>query len=423
MGNTIAIVGSGISGLVCARLLSRNHDITVFEADDRIGGHTHTHDIEYRDEHIAVDSGFIVHNRRTYPSFVRLMEQLGVETDASDMSFSVRCDRTGVEWGGPDPGKLLARKRNLLQPDFYRMFADALRFRLRSPEVLELADDTLSLGEYLEREGYSQAFVRWFVVPMGAAIWSANPRTFLDFPARTFVTFFENHGFLHASGPRWRVIRGGSKQYLEPLTRPFADRIRTGAAVTALERDTSGVTVVSADGGRERFDRVVLACHSDQALRILGDGASAREREVLGAIRYQANDTVLHTDESVLPRTRRVWSAWNYLVPREVGDAVAITYNMNILQNLRDSRGRELDRQYCVTLNRTSDIDPASIVQRMTYHHPVYEAGVVAAQRRWAEIDGARGTHFCGAYWFYGFHEDGVKSGLRVAEKFGEVLG
>ena len=407
----LAIVGTGIAGLAAAHRLHPNHDITVFEAGDHIGGHTHTHDIELGGRNWAIDTGFIVFNDWTYPNFIALMDELGVESQPSSMSFSVRCEKTGLEYNGTTLNTLFAQRRNLFSPSFHRMIRDILRFNREAPGFLEAGDDHTRLGDYLTANRYRQEFREHYIIPMGAAIWSAAPGDMLDFPARYFIRFFHNHGMLSVDDrPQWRVIRGGSRSYVEPLTAPFRERIHLNTPVMRIVRDEQGVTVKTATGSGALFDAVVLACHSDQALAML-DEPTQVEREILGAIPYQENETILHTDASVLPRAKRAWAAWNYHIPREARDRVAVTYDMNILQGL------EAPETFCVSLNYSDRINPDRILKRLTYHHPAYTPAGIAAQARHAEISGINRTYYAGAYWGFGFHEDGVKSGLRVAEQ------
>jgi len=411
----IAIVGSGISGLVSAHLLHPAHEVTVFEASPRIGGHTNTVDVELDGERHAVDTGFIVYNERTYPSFTRLLGRLGVDTQPSDMSFGLACEHTGLEWASPSLNAVFAQRGNLLRPSFHRMLRDVMRFNRESRRLLEAGDEKVTLGDYLCGAGYTKEFVERYVVPMGAAIWSASPEDFLRFPAAAFVRFFENHGLLDRQAPiQWRVVSGGSRRYVEALVAPFRDRIRTGCPVRALRRDGDGVLVESG-GWAEGFDRVVLAVHSDQALRMLADASDA-ERHVLGGIRYQQNEAILHTDASVLPRSRRAWASWNYRIPSETRERVFVTYHMNRLQGLRSRH------ELLVTLNAADRIDPGRVIARFDYQHPVFDVAAMAAQKLRHVIDGRRGVHFCGAYWGYGFHEDGVKSALAVGRAFGREL-
>ncbi len=407
----IAVVGSGIAGNVAAYHLHSDHDVTVFEADDHIGGHTHTHTIELGRTRYEIDTGFIVFNDWTYPRFIALLEALGVESQPSSMSFSVSNERTGLEYNGTSIDTLFAQRRNLFRPAFHRMIRDILRFNREAPALLAVGEE-LALGEYLERNQYSPQFIRDYLVPMGAAIWSTDPDRMLGFPARYFVRFFHNHGMLSVNErPQWRAIRGGSARYVEKMVAPFRDRIRINTPVEAIRRLPDRVVVRTRGGATESFDHVFLACHSDQALAMLSD-ASALERDVLGAIRYQTNEAVLHTDTSLLPHARRAWAAWNYHVLPDDASRVALTYNMNILQTLG------APETFCVTLNRTDRIDPAKVLKRMVYHHPLYTPEAVAAQQRQREVNGAHRTYFCGAYWRFGFHEDGVVSALDALEHF-----
>jgi len=411
----IAIVGAGISGLTAAYLLSRDHDVHVLESDDRIGGHTATIDVEHEGRHHAIDTGFIVFNDRTYPNFIRLLTELGVDSQPTSMSFSVSSEVDGLEYAGTNLNTLFAQRRNLLSPRFWRLLRDILRFNRESRRDLERGNirPGQTLGEYLVEGGYSAQFRDRYLMPMGAAIWSSGMPAMERFPLEFFVRFFRNHGLLDLSNrPQWRSIRGGSREYLAPLTRRFRDRIRAGDPVASVIRSDTHATVTTRAGEQARFDMVVLACHSDQALGLLQDPTRA-EREVLGAIDYQPNDVVLHTDERMLPRSRRAWSSWNYRVRADAPECPVLTYNMNILQNL-ESRST-----FCVTLNDTDAIDPARILGRFSYSHPVFSRDGVAAQQRWPEVNGVRRTWFCGAYWGNGFHEDGVISALRVARALG----
>ncbi|MBP2674149.1 MAG: hypothetical protein H6Q84_989 [Deltaproteobacteria bacterium] len=409
----IAVVGSGISGLVAAHLLSRDHRVTVFEAEGRIGGHTHTVDVEADGRGYPVDTGFIVFNEETYPNFIALMEKLGVDSKPSTMSFGVKCERTGVEYCPSSVDRLFAQRKNLLSIPFWRMVRDVLRFRREAPGILRGGQDGTTLGEHLSRGGYSREFTERFLVPMGAAVWSADPERFLEFPVQAFVRFFENHRFLDMRDqPVWRVIRGGSREYLDPLSRPFRDRIRLSAPVESVRRFEDRVEVSSRGCAAERFDQVVIAAHSDQALRMLAD-PSAQEREILSAIPYQENRVALHTDTSLLPARRKAWAAWNYLVPRERKGAASVTYDMNVLQGL------SAPVEFLVTLNCDERIDPGKILRKVTYHHPVYSPAGFAAQARNAEISGVRRTWYCGAYWGFGFHEDGVNSALAACRRLG----
>ena len=407
----IAIVGTGISGLVAAYHLAPHHEITVFEAGDHIGGHTHTHQVTSHGRDYAIDTGFIVFNDWTYPNFIALMEQLKVRFIESTMSFSVRCEKTGLEYNGTSLDALFSQRRNLLSPRFYRMLMDIFRFNREAPSLLHEEEDGLTLGDYLDREGYSQPFRDHYILPMGSAIWSQAPDGMLKFPVRNFIRFFSNHGMLSVSNrPTWRVIQGGSTSYVTPLIDQFKEAIRLNTPVESIRREGHHVLVTSPAAALEAFDGVVMACHSDQALALLSD-PSPLEREILGAIPYQENEVVLHTDSRVLPKAKKAWAAWNYHIPSETSDRVAVTYNMNILQRL------EANETFCVSLNHSAHIDPQKIIKRLTYHHPVFTPAGIEAQQRHGEISGISQTYYAGAYWGFGFHEDGVKSGLRVVEQ------
>jgi predicted NAD/FAD-binding protein len=408
----IAIVGSGIAGNVAAHHLHRHHEITLFEAASHPGGHAHTHDIEIDGRSYAVDTGFIVFNDWTYPHFVNLLADLRVPSQESSMSFSVRVDRCNLEYNGSSLNTLFAQRSNLLRPSFHRMVRDILRFNREATALLQGEHDDLTLGDYLRDQRYSVEFTDHYLVPMAAAIWSTDPALMFRFPARYLVRFFHNHGMLSVSRrPVWRVVRGGSRAYVRRLIAPFADRIRLNTPVTGIRRLPGHVEIETAGAPPERFDAAFLAVHSDQALRLLRD-PTPLEREVLGAIAYQRNDVVLHTDTGMLPKRRRAWAAWNYHLPAQPGSGVAVTYNMNILQGL------DAPVTFCVTLNRNADIDAAKVLKHLTYHHPLYTPDSVAAQRRQHELNGARRTFYCGAYWRFGFHEDGVVSALTALQHF-----
>jgi len=407
----IAVVGTGVAGLVAAERLARAHDVVVYEADVRVGGHTHTVDVPDADGRpVAIDTGFIVCNDRTYPGFLALLDRLGVALRPTTMSFSVRCERTGLEYAGSSPGQLFAQRRNLLRPSFWGMLRDVLRFHRDAPALI---DSDAPLGEVLGSGRYGRAFAEHYLVPMMAAIWSADPVQLLAMPARFFVRFFANHGMLQVRGrPQWFSVVGGSRSYLAPLQRSFADRVRLGSEVVAVQRSPGGVRLRTKNGAAEEFDAAVLAVHSDQAARILVD-ARDDERSVLDAIPYQENDVVLHTDERLLPRRRRAWAAWNYHLAAEPGSRATVTYCMNILQGIPGPT------TFNVTLNRSDAIDPAKVLRRFVYHHPVFDAAGVAAQARVPAINGRDRVWFCGAWCGFGFHEDAVQSALRVAADFG----
>lgn len=410
----IAIIGSGISGLTCGYLLNKKYDIQLFEKNDYIGGHTATVDIEYNSEKHAIDTGFIVCNDKTYPNFLKLLSQIGVTYKDTEMSFSVHNAQTKMEYNGHGINSLFAQRRNIFSPKFWLLIKEILRFNklckaLHATDI----DASLTLGEFLDSEKFNQYFNEHYILPMGAAIWSTSLQEMRDFELKFFVRFFYNHGLLNISDrPQWHVINGGSREYVQPLINDFKDRIHLNSNITAVTRNESGVTIQFANGEAQQFDEIVFACHSDQALSLLGD-AKEQEKAVLGAIPYSENDVVLHTDLSLLPRRNLAWASWNYRLDKYNPRPAAVTYNMNILQGLTSST------TFCVTLNQTPMIDEAKILRRFTYHHPVFNKQSMAAQQQRDTICGQNKTHFCGAYWYNGFHEDGVRSALDVCKRFG----
>ena len=413
----VGVIGGGVSGLVSAYLLHKEHEVELLEASPRIGGHTNTEKVDFPGGPYWINTGFIVFNKENYPNFVKLMQRLDVPFEKTSMSFSVSCKRTGLEYGFETWNAIFAQRRNALSPKFWKMLLEIKRFQKQFDRLLEdPASRTTTLGEYLLRKGYSRYFIDQFIIPFGAAIWSAAPDDFGEFPLYTFVAFFKNHGFLSESSLlQWYTITGGSAQYLEPITKPFSDRVFTNTKVVGVSRSADGIDVALADGSMRQYDEVVLAVHSDQALRMLTQPTSA-ERDILGAMPYQPSDVVLHTDTSLLPKHRQTWSSWNYCVPKEQSAGCTVTYSMNILQNL------EADTEFLVTLNQGGDIDPGCTIQRYEYAHPVYTLDGVAAQQRHAEISGIDRVHYAGAYWGYGFHEDGVNSALAACRPFSVTL-
>ena len=410
----IAVIGTGIAGNVAAWHLCKEHEITVFEASKHVGGHTHTHDIVHDGKTYAVDTGFIVFNDWTYPNFIALLDELGVASQPTNMGFSSRCETTGIEYNGSSLNQLFAQRRNLFRPGFHRMIRDILRFNREAHELIDRNDEALSLGNYLDKNHYGRLFIDNYIIPMGAAIWSTDPQQMLSFPACYFVRFFANHGLLNVrERPQWRVIKGGSREYVKRLIAPFKDRIRLNQAVASVKRLPTHVEIKTATGETEHFDQLFIATHSNQALEMLADPGE-QELAILGAIPYQKNDVVLHTDTALLPKRRRTWAAWNYLRRKDDSQRVSVTYNMNILQ------GIQATDTFCVTLNDTRNIDPGKIIRRMQYDHPVYTTAGVAAQQRHREINGQRRTWYCGAYWRSGFHEDGVVSALNALQNFRE---
>lgn len=414
----IAVIGAGVSGLTAAWLLAEKHDVQVFEAADYAGGHTNTEQVEAGGRTWPVNTGFIVFNDWTYPNFIKLMDRLGVASEVSDMSFSVDCSNTGLQYNGTSLNTLFAQRRNLFNLPFLKMVREILRFNKETRADLNTGaiSNEETLGEYLNRNGYSRYFRNYYIVPMGAAIWSAPEIVLEQFPIRFFLQFFNNHGMLSVDDrPTWRVISGGSAQYVSKMMDRLGEATHLNSPVERVSRDETGVTVL-VKGESHRFDQVVFACHSDQALAMLAEPTDS-ERDILGAIAYQRNDVVLHTDSRVLPGNRRAWAAWNYFIPSHSTEPVSVTYNMNILQNFH-----EAPETFCVTLNRSRDIDPSRIIKRFEYAHPVFTMDAVRAQERYDEIGNHNRTHFCGAYWFNGFHEDGVRSALRVTRAFGMEL-
>jgi predicted NAD/FAD-binding protein len=397
--------------------------VHVFEANDYIGGHTHTVDVKVPSDTgrtYTIDTGFIVFNDWTYPNFIALMKQLEVSSQTTEMSFSVKAEASGLEYNGTDLNRLFAQRSNLLRPSFYRMIRDILRFGREAPKVLDdVSASQVTLKQYLDQNGYSDEFRNNYIVPMGAAIWSASVRQMESFPIAYFVRFFRNHGMLSVSDrPQWRVIQGGSRSYIAPITGPYRERIHLSTPVLSVSRSANHVTLTTnGKSGLQQadFDHVILASHSEQSLGLLKD-ASKEEREILSAFKYQPNSTILHTDQSVLPKRKLAWAAWNYFVPKKARESVAVTYDMNILQSI------SAPVEFCVSLNLEDRIDPAKVLRKFVYDHPLYDQGAVLSQARWGEISGKNRTHFSGAYWGFGFHEDGVSSALRVCDMFQEKL-
>ncbi|HTQ08143.1 MAG TPA: FAD-dependent oxidoreductase [Polyangiaceae bacterium] len=413
----IAVVGAGVAGLTAAHYLGKTHAVTLFEADARLGGHANTVEVDEGARKVAVDTGFLVFNTRTYPRFVGLLEELGVGWAPSDMSFSVRSETRDFEYGGRDLGTLYVQRRHLASPRFHRMVWDIARFYREARELVSDGDE-VPLGAWLERRRYSRQFIDDYLFPMLRAVWSARRDVALDFPARFLARFFENHGFLSLAPGRWLTLPGGSRTYVGELERRFTGVIRRGARVTRVEREAACARVTVAGHAPEPFDHVVLACHADQALAVLAD-PSPLERELLSAFPYQPNRAVLHTDTRVMPRRRRTWSSWNVHLDDAGCDGACVTYWINALQPLATRVN------YFVTLNPAAPIDPARVLARFDYAHPVFGVASTRAQARHAELLGPRKTSFCGAYWRNGFHEDGVVSALRVCERLGAapVLG
>ncbi|PKM15881.1 MAG: dehydrogenase [Gammaproteobacteria bacterium HGW-Gammaproteobacteria-2] len=408
----IAVIGSGIAGLGCAWLLSRQHEVVLFERDSRLGGHTHTHDIERFGQQYRIDTGFIVHNREHYPLLSRLFDEIGVATQPTRMSFSVRDDRSGLEYNAESIATVFCQRRNLLSPPFWGMVRDITRFYREAPALLKTAEDGPSLGDYLVQNRYSKLFIEDHLLPMASALWSSPQAKAREFPAKYLVAFMANHQMLQLDGrPQWRVVTGGSDRYVLAMTANWPVQVRLSSAVQSVQRNATSVRINSAHG-EEIFDQVVFACHSDQALALLRD-ASEAEQAVLGAITYQHNDVVLHTDARVLPQRKKAWAAWNAHVAGNDSAACSVSYCMNVLQSIASPE------PFIVSLNRSDAIDPNRVIARMDYQHPVYTHASVAAQGQRARINGHNHTWYCGAYWGFGFHEDGLRSGVEVAQALG----
>ena len=412
----VAVVGAGVSGLHAAWRLSRQHDVTLYEANDYAGGHTATVDVEWDGRCYGVDTGFIVFNDWTYPNFIAMLRELGVAWQPSNMSFSLHCERSGLEYNGTSVNSLFAQRRNALRPSFLRMIADILRFNARARKVAGSLDAALTLGEYLERGRYSRQFIEHYIVPMGRAIWSAEASTMLDFPARFFIDFFDRHGFLSVDDrPEWQAVRGGSREYVRALLGAARFELRLATPVASVLRLPGEVRVRTTRGEVAHYDHVFLACHAPQALAML-EAPTAAEREVLTAFPYSSNEVLLHTDASVLPHRPLARAAWNYHLLADPQQPVALTYDMNILQSL------DAPVRFLVSLNHRRAIDGRKVLRTFTYDHPVYSPRAVAAQARHRELDGAHRTYFCGAYWRSGFHEDGVVSAQAALAHFDEDL-
>ena len=433
----IAVVGSGIAGLVCADRLGRRHEVTLLEAEPRLGGHAHTVEAVVQGVAHAVDTGFIVYNETTYPELTRLLAELGVETQVAEMSFGLACERTGLEWSSRGLRGLFATRPQSFRRPFVRMLREIFRFAREAPAAIGTLDPKCTLRELVASGDYSDAFRDWYLTPMGAAIWSAEPGELLEMPAVSFLRFFENHGLLGRAGSvRWRTIRGGSKTYVDALARRMRATIECATPVRAI-RPTAGGVELETPGRRRLFDRVVLAVHSDTALALLA-APTADQRRILGAIRYSRNETILHTDRSLLPRRPAAWASWNYQIQRDLqpherfapgrfpavrsGSAggppatsagVLVTYDLSRLQGIASAD------PLLVTLNGGARIDPKKILAQFEYAHPILDGGAIEAQREHAKIDGVGGIHYAGAYWRWGFHEDGLQSALRVVHSIG----
>ena len=421
----IAVIGTGIAGMSAAWLLSTRHSVTVFEKEDWIGGHSHTVDVPTRSGPIAVDTGFIVYNERTYPNLTQLFDTLGVGTEASDMSFSASVQGGRFEYAGGGLSALLAQKRNIIRPRFWTMVRDIKRFyQSVVTDAAQPHHKGLTLGEYLDQNSYSPAFLRDHILPMGSCIWSSSLKDMQAYPLEAFVRFFENHGLLElkaSNRPKWRTVSGGSREYVKKLTAPYSDRIKYSTPVSEIVRSEDGVIVRTATGSEEQFDQVVLATHADQALKLLAEPSDA-ERTVLSRMRYETNLAVLHKDPALMPRRRRAWASWNYLSENTDEDerAVSLSYWMNRLQNL-DQRQGEHAEQIFVTLNPHRMPVDGKMIESYSYEHPIFDGPALQSQREIWSIQGTNRTWFCGAHFGHGFHEDGLQAGLAVAEALGGV--
>ena len=413
----IAIIGSGISGLTAAYLLNRKHDVTIFEANDYIGGHTHTHKVNIDGKKYSVDTGFIVYNERTYPNFIKLLDLLNVERQLSTMGFSVKSISKDYEYAGESLNSLFAKRSNIFRFGFLRMLYEMYHFGKKADSSGIGLDASVTLGDYLKKEKYSGEFINYFIIPMGAAIWSTPANKVLNMPAYFFIKFFYNHGMLETiNRPNWWVIKNGSSEYIKKIIRGFENKINLSTPVKTVARKNEGIEIQLAKKEETlKFDSVIFATHSDQALEVL-ENPTDTEKDILSSIPYQKNEVLLHTDSSVLPRRKLSWASWNYQLDSDPALPVVLTYNMNILQSIN------CKETLCVTLNDHNSVDETKILKKITYHHPLFNVKSIEAQKRKSEISGVNNTHYCGAYWRNGFHEDGVVSALDVCKDFGEQI-
>ena len=413
----LAIIGSGISGLTAGHLLNRKHDISIFEANDYIGGHTHTHNLKVRNKDYLIDTGFIVYNERTYPSFINLLDKLGVERQLSTMGFSVKSTSEDYEYSGESINSLFAKRSNIFRLSFLKMLYEMYKFGKEADSSGLGLNASTTLGEYLKEKKYSKEFIHYFITPMGAAIWSTPANKVLDMPAYFFIKFFYNHGMLEISNrPNWWVIKNGSSQYISKIIKGFEEKIYLSSPIKKVVRKGDGIELFLVKNDKKlNFDAVIFATHSDQALSLL-ESPSDLEEEILKSFPYQKNEVLLHTDATVLPKRKLAWASWNYQLDADPSAPVILTYNMNILQSIQS------DQTFCVTLNDHDSVDQSKVIKKLSYDHPLFTVDAVAAQKRKHEISGINNTYYCGAYWRNGFHEDGVVSALDVCEQFGEIL-
>ena len=411
----IAIIGSGISGNTLAYYLNPHHQITLFESNDRVGGHSHTHHIDIFNQKVSVDTGFIVFNKKTYPNFLKLLHELKVPYENSAMSFSVKDSQKDFEYNGTSLNALFAQRKNFMNPRFYKMISEILRFN-KSSIILLSSDEEISLGDYLKREGYSDFFKKYYILPMGSAIWSSNIKTMMEFPAKFFIQFFNNHGMLNINDrPQWLTISGGSINYVNKMIEPFRKKIKLNQNIKYVERKKDHIAIHHKDR-IEKFDWVFFACHSDEALKLI-KSPGLHEKNILKAIPYTDNEVVLHYDDHFMPKRKLAWAAWNYHIDDNANSPASLTYNMNILQNLKT------EAPLLVTLNPMQKINKKKIIKTLSYAHPQYSLRSIEAQSKYHLISGVNRTSFAGAYWGNGFHEDGVKSALDAIQQFNAVHG
>ncbi len=413
----IAVVGTGISGLTAAYMLHREHDVHVFEANDYIGGHTNTILVKEGNKQIPVDTGFIVFNKTNYPNLCRLFDVLNVESRESDMSFSVHCEKSGLEYNGSDLNRVFSQRKNILNPEFWRMLKDIMRFNDESPAALRNGiDDTVTVAEFAKKNKYSEKFIEYYLIPLGASLWSSPAAQFRKFPIKFVLEFLDNHCMLQVNDrPQWRTVLGGSYQYIEPLTKGFREKVYLNKGVSRVTRKNNQVELLLSDATTELFDEVIMATHADTSRRLV-ENIEPEENNMLELFKYQYNEAILHTDTSILPDNKRAWASWNYRIPATENSHAAVSYNMNMLQ------GIESEKTYSVSLNQSDQIDSDKIIRRIHYYHPIFQPGRDLAQSQHDKLIRRRGISYCGAYWGYGFHEDGVSSALAVCATYDQVL-